>query len=378
MTLTSRERVRKTLNHEEPDRVPICIGATGASVNDLVYFQLKEYFKIEGDIEPFRSGHGDNIYDPRIFDHLGGDFRHVFLKGNQNFQGEVLPNGGVKNEWGVTTIKVGQFNEWIGTPLASASLIDLDSYNWPNPYEGNRNRELKETVEDYYFNSNYSISTRSPARGFFDMACFLRGYDRFMMDMVHAKKLAHKLMGKILDVLLAFYDVLLSTAGPYVDIVETQDDLAHQNAPFFSPKMYHEFMLPYRKELNAFIKSKAPQAKIFQHCCGAIRKIIPNMMKAGIEVFNPVQPLAKGMNTAELKRDFGKDIIFFGGIDLQQKLAGPPEVVEEEVKERIRDLAPGGGFILSPANVVQPDVPVSNLILLFKLAQKYGQYPIRL
>lgn len=378
MTLTSRERVRKALNHEEPDRVPICIGATGASVNDLVYFQLKEHFKIEGDVEPFRSGHGDNIYDPRIFDHLGGDFRHVFLKGSTEFKGEVLPNGGIKNEWGITTIKVGQFNEWTGTPLATATIGDLDGYHWPDPYKGQRDRDLKEDVENYFNKTDFSISTRSPSRGFFDMACFLRGYDKFMMDMALDKKLVHKLMGKILEVLLAYYDVLLNTAGPYVDIVETQDDLAHQNAPFFSPKMYDEFMLPYRKELNAFIKSKAPQAKIYQHCCGAIRKIIPNMMEAGIEVFNPVQPLAKGMNTADLKRDFGKDIIFFGGIDLQQKLAGPPEMVEEEVKERIRDLGPEGGFILSPANVVQPDVPVSNLILLCELAQKYGQYPINI
>lgn len=376
--LTSRERVRKALNHEEPDRVPICIGASGAAVNDIVYFQLKEHFKIEGDVEPFRSGHGDNIYDPRIYDHLGGDFRHVFLMGNDSFKGEVVDGGGIKNEWGITTIKVDQFNEWTGTPLAHATIDDLDHYVWPKPYEGNRTRKLQETTENYYHHTEFSVSTRSPTRGFFDMCCFLRGYDRFMMDMVSDKKFAHKLIGKILDVSLEFYDVLLSVAGPYVDIVETQDDLAHQNSTFFSPAMYNEFMLPYRKELNAFIKTKAPNAKIFQHTCGAVRKIIPNMIEAGIEILNPVQPLAVGMNTKELKKDFGKDIVFFGGIDLQQKLAGPPEVVEEEVKERIRDLAPGGGYILSPANVVQPDVPISNLILLFELTRKYGKYPINI
>ncbi|GAA0182071.1 uroporphyrinogen decarboxylase family protein [Clostridium sediminicola] len=378
MELTSRERVHKVLNFEEPDRVPICIGSSGASVNDIVYYQLKEHFKIEGDVEPFRSGHGDNIYDPRVFDKLGGDFRHVFLKSNLDFKAQKNEDGSYVNEWGVTVKKVGMFNEWIDNPLKGAEISDLNTYNWPKPSQGNRDRDLKADVEHWYNDTDFAISTRSPSRGFWDLGIQLRGFEDFVMDMVINKKFVHKMMGKILDVLLGFYDELLSTAGPYVQIVETQDDLGFQTAPFISPQMYDEFMLPYRIELNKFIKSKAPNAKIYQHCCGSIRKIIPNMIEAGIEVFNPIQPLATGMNTAQLKKDFGKDIVFFGGIDLQERLAGPPEIVEMEVKERIRDLAPGGGFILAPANVVQPDVPVSNLILMCDLARKYGKYPINI
>lgn len=378
MALTPRERVHKTLNFEEPDRVPICIGSSGASVNDSVYYQLKEHFKIEGDVEPFRSGHGDNIYDPRVFDKLGGDFRHVFLKSNLEYKAQRNEDGSYINEWGVTVKKVGMFNEWIDNPLKHAGILDLDTYKWPKPYVGNRDRDLKADIEHWHNKTDFAISTRSPSRGFWDLGIQLRGFETFVTDMILNKKFVHKMIGKMLEVLLEYYDVLLSTVGPYVQIVETQDDLAHQNAPFISPKLYNEFMLPYRKELNTFIKSKAPNAKIYQHCCGAVRQIIPNMIEAGIEVFNPIQPLAKGMNTAELKKDFGKDIIFFGGIDLQERLAGPPEIVELEVKERIRDLAPGGGYIMSPANVVQPDVPVSNLILMCDLARKYGRYPINI
>jgi len=376
--MTPRERVAKTLNFEEPDRVPICIGSSGASVNDAVYYQLKEHFQIEGDVEPFRSGHGDNIYDPRVFDKLGGDFRHVFLKSSQTYEAPVTEDGGRINEWGVKVIRVGKFNEWMSHPLKDATIDDLDTYAWPKPYEGNRDRDLKADIDYWYNETDYAISTRSPSRGFWDLGIQLRGFDQFAMDMILNKPFVHKMMEKILEVLIAYYDVLLSTVGPYVQIVETQDDLAHQTAPFMSPEAYKEFMMPYRKRLNAFIKSKAPQAKIYQHCCGSVRKLIPYMIEAGIEVLNPIQPLAKEMDTGKLKRDFGDKVVFFGGIDLQERLAGPPEVVDQEVKERIRDLAPGGGYILSPANVVQPDVPVENLILLCELARKYGQYPLDL
>lgn len=378
MKLTSRERVLKALNHEEPDRIPICIGASGASVTDAVYYQLKEHFGIEGDVEPFRSGHGDNIYDPRVFDALGGDFRHVFLKSSQAFKAKKNDDGSYVNEWGVTVKKMGMFNEWIDNPLKDATSEDLDTYSWPKPYEGNRDRDLEAVCKKYLNETDFAISTRSPSRGFMDLGIQLLGFDRFMMGMYIEKEFVHKFFGKILDILIAYYDVLLTTAGPYVHIVETQGDLGHQQAPFISPELFREMFKPYYTKLNKFIKSKAPNAKIYTHTCGAIEPLIEDLIECGIEVLNPVQPLAEGMNTAELKRKYGKRVVFHGSIDLQEKLAGSKEDVDEEVKTRIKDLAKGGGFILAPANVVQPDVPVDNLVLLCELARKYGKYPIDL
>lgn len=377
MTMTSRERVLKALNHEEPDRVPICIGSSGASVTDDVYFQLKDHFNIVGDVEPFRSGHGDNIYDPRIFDALGGDFRHITLKSSQSFKAERNEDGSYKNEWGVTVAKVGMFNEWIDNPLKDATKEDLDNYNWPNPYAGNRDRDLLADCKKYYDGTDYAISTRSPSRGFMDLGIQLLGFDRFMMGLYIEPDFIKYFFDKILDVLIGFYDVLLSTAGPYVHIVETQGDLGHQEAPFVSPDIFREHFKPYYKKLNAFIKSKAPDAKIYTHTCGAIEPLLDDLIDAGIEVINPVQPLAKGMNTAKLKEKYGGRVVFHGSIDLQESLAGSAEEVDLEVRTRIKDLAPGGGFILAPANVVQPDVPVKNLVLLCDLAREYGQYPIK-
>lgn len=374
--LTPRERVLKALNHEEPDRVPLGLGASGASVTDDVYFKLKDYFGIKGDVEPFRSGHGDNIYDPRVFDCLGVDFRHVFLRSSLEFKPPVNEDGSLVNEWGVTVKKYGRFYEWVSHPLAEADLSDLDKFDWPKPYTGQRQRGLWDTVQDYYHKSEFAIASRSPSRGFFDLGIQLRGFERFMTDMVLDKKFTHKFMGKLLETIIGYYDVLLDQAGPYINIVETQDDYGHQNSLFFSPSLFREMIKPYRSELNAFIKKKAPQASIFIHTCGAVSELIEDLIDCGIDVVNPVQPLAKGMETKGLKERFGGKIVFHGGIDLQKALAGSKEDVELEVKTRLRDLAPGGGYILSPANVVQDDVPVENIVLLFDLAKEYGQYPI--
>lgn len=364
------------LDHKEPDRVPLCLGASGASVTDAVYFALKTHFGIEGDVEPFRSGHGDNIYDPRVFDKMGCDFRHVFLKSSLAYKAPVLPDGSTVNEWGVAVKKVGIFNEWVSHPLQHASLADLDSYPWPKPYEGQRDRGLKQTTLDYYENTGFAIATRSPSRGLFDLAIQLRGFSEFALDLYTNRRFASVLLGKINEVLMAFYDVLLDDTGPYVHIVETQDDMGHQNGPFFSPKTFREFFKPLRRELNAFIGRKAPNARIYLHSCGAVSEFIDDLIDCGIQVLNPVQPLARGMDTTTLKQRYGAALTFHGAIDLQRALAGTPEDVEREVKTRVRDLAPGGGYILSPANVVQADVPVSNLILLFDLARRYGAYPI--
>jgi uroporphyrinogen decarboxylase len=139
-----------------------------------------------------------------------------------------------------------------------------------------------------------------------------------MTDLFLNKQFVHKLMGKLLETSIGFYDVLLEQAGQYLHIVETQDDYGHQNSLFFSPKTFREMIKPYRAELNAFIKKKAPDAKIFIHTCGAVAELVDDLIDCGVEVLNPVQPLAQGMDTGNLKKRFGDKVVFHGGIDLQK------------------------------------------------------------
>jgi uroporphyrinogen decarboxylase len=120
----------------------------------------------------------------------------------------------------------------------------------------------------------------------------------------------------------------------------------------------------------------APNAKVLFHCCGSVYDIIPDFIEIGIDILNPVQPVAKKKDTSALKQELGNEICFQGGIDLQRALIGDLDDVKTEVKERIRTLAPGGGFVLATANNIGYDVPVENAIQLYKLAKEYGTYPI--
>ncbi len=123
-------------------------------------------------------------------------------------------------------------------------------------------------------------------------------------------------------------------------------------------------------------KKNAPNARVLIHSCGSIHDIIPDFIEIGIDILNPVQPLASNMNTFQLKKEFGRDLCFQGGIDLQVAMRGSFEDIEKEVKERIKSLAPGGGYVLSSANNIASDIPIENVFKLFELAIKLGSYPL--
>nr|MBC7244523.1 uroporphyrinogen decarboxylase [Chloroflexota bacterium] len=382
--MTPRERVTSTLSHREPDRVPIGIGASGSAIHDAVYRALKDRLHIEGEIEPFRRGHGDNYYDDRVFDALGTDVRHVFLNfyHSDHFVRKELGAGGLYDPfvdaWGITRETKGGLHAFTGNPLAKATTIsDIDGYPWPNPYGDSGLLEgVKERGEYLRHHTAFAVATRSPTSGIFEHCWVLRGMENFMVDMIADPKLAIRLVDRVTDTIMRYYDVLLTAVGSYVDIVETQDDYGTQQNSFMSPELFRKMIKPARQRLHELIRSKAPQARIYLHSCGSIRNLIPDLIELGVDILNPVQPLAAGMDPAELKANFGEKLVFHGAIDMQQAMPGSLEDVSREVRTRIRQLAPGGGYILAPANLVQSDVPLDNLLRMVEDAKRYGRYPI--
>lgn len=141
-----------------------------------------------------------------------------------------------------------------------------------------------------------------------------------------------------------------------------------------SPEMFREFIKPRRKELNTVINELAPKAKVFHHSCGSITKIIDDLIDTGVDILNPVQPLAVGMDSFKLKKDFGDRICFHGGIDGQKALPGSKELLEKEIKTRIDAFAPGGGYIIAPTSNFQDDTPLENIFFYIDCVKKYGQY----
>jgi len=166
----------------------------------------------------------------------------------------------------------------------------------------------------------------------------------------------------------------LDVVGDNVLVISEADDLASQNSLLVSANMYRQFIKPRHKKLFSYIKSKAQnKVYIFYHTCGAVKELIPDLIEAGVDILNPVQVNAKGMDSKELKKLFGKDITFWGGgVDTQHILPhGTPQEVRDETKRRIEDLAPGGGFIFNPVHNVQRDVPPENYMAMWETLQEY-------
>jgi uroporphyrinogen decarboxylase len=378
--MTSRERVLTALSHQTPDRVPIACGCSGSGITDEVAQSIRERIGIQGVPTPWRSGHGDNIYDARVMEILGSDFRHLMLVEPVYVEGGTPydEHGNFTNEWGIYIEKTELYYNWVGNPLEHATFGDIESYPWPNPYNNsNYTFGLLEKALTYMHDHKFAISTRAPTRGIFELAIQMRGFEKYLMDMAIDPDFALRLADKIGDTVIAFYDVLLSVVGPYVDIVETQDDLAHQQALFMSPSFFRKIIKPAKQRLNQLIQDKAPQAKIYHHSCGAVEPLIDDLIEIGVGILNPIQPLATGMKPALIKQKYGDKLSFLGAIDLQHALSGPPEWVNREVRQRIFDMAEGGGFILAPSNVIQSDVSTENVLLLYQKAKEYGAYPIQ-
>ena len=383
-TLTKRERVIRALNHAEPDLVPIDIGCTASWFTETIYEQLLAHLDIKDPGELFRLGENAAVYNDELVQRLDTDFMHVYLKpsGTDRAAWEAMAGDWFVDEWGIRRQRIadatGGYNwEKVSYPLKDASAADLDDYPWPDPGDPARVDGLAERARHIYNGTDFAISARAVSHGLFEMAWELRGMEVLMDNMFDDKPFVHKLIGKILKVQKGFYSALLGAVGPYVQVVQTADDYGAQDGLLFSPEMYREFIQPYRRELNQLIKTKAPQAKIQHHTCGSVYKLLPDLIDTGIDILNPVQPLARDMAPAKLKAEFGRRLTFHGAIDIQQAMAGSLDDVRREVRQRIQQLGPGGGYIMATCSNVQSDSSPEHVLAMIAAGRKYGQYPLQ-
>jgi uroporphyrinogen decarboxylase len=207
------------------------------------------------------------------------------------------------------------------------------------------------------------------------MAAWTRGFVNYFSDFANNEKLLVGIMTKVMEMKMAYWEIALREVGDNVDAIGEADDFAGQSRMLISPAMYRRIVKPLHKKLFDFIHAHT-HAKIFFHSCGAIRPVIPDLIEAGVEILNPVQVSATGMDSAELKRDFGRDIIFWGGgIDTQRVLGtGTPEQVRADTRRRIEDLAPGGGFVFATVHNIQGNVSPENIMAMWETLQEYGVY----
>ncbi len=385
--MTPRERVYAAINHKEPDRVPICFGGQiAAGVNECPpdgrgYSRLCEYLGIK-DFEPPAVSPVFNVVanpDERLLRRLHSDMRLLW----PNLPGAITEQDGTKT-WpffcGARFRKVGYYDEPFGLPMRyMTTKKDMDGYPWPpldvNIMEGvvERARYLRE--ETNYFILGDILTNDLP----FDAYAYaFLGWDRWLTDMKIRPKFYHQMSEKLLEIDKAYAEQFYGGIGQYIDGVQVYDDIGTQNGPLMSLADYREFYKPYQAEIIKNIKKYVrPETKFILHSCGSVYYAIEDLIEIGIDVLNPVQPLAKNMEPWRLKREFGDRIAFLGGFDIQELLPlGNKEQIREGAKKLIQEYAPGGGFIFATAQNVGPETPPENIVTAFDAANEYGKYPI--
>jgi uroporphyrinogen decarboxylase len=378
--LTPRERVIKALNHEEPDRVPIDLFFHAGMLTDQAYFALKQHLGIQGDIQPFRKGLGANYYDERMLEALDIDFRRVFFEP----ESELTPLNEDESEfvdpWGTVFVSGPGYTHPHGPPLTEVDSIEaLRDYPWPKPEQFGKVEGLKKQAEDLYNNTDYAVALRRPGirGGLLDQGGNLRGMEQFMMDLALMPDYATAMMEILAEIYADVYELALKEVGPYIQIVEAQDDLGAQLQPLISPKTWREIIKPSQKYIFDRVHKVAPNAKIVFHTDGNVRQLIPDFIEIGIDVLNPIQPSARQMDSFELKKEFGDRMSFHGAMDVQTVLTRTVDDVRADVRTRIQALGPSGGYILAPCNHIQWDIPPENVVAMYAEAREFGQYPLK-
>lgn len=359
--MSKRQRFLTAINNKAPDRVPVFAHLTP---------QVAEKLGKEMDLpyEPEDSFLSTRISHVEILNQLGNDA--VGVGALRETPTVTLENGRVKDEFGIEYEAVGLYTEAVLRPLAQASSVaDIENFQFPDPMAEQRYSLAKTNIDKYA--KDYAIVGDLEAT-VFELAWNLIGLEDFLVGMYTGEAYIEALLDKCADFNLAIAKRLADLG---CDMIWLGDDVGMQNNMMMSPDVYERMLYPRLKRVIEGIKGHRSDIKISYHSCGAISEIIPLLIKAGIDVLNPIQPQAAGMDIAKLKKEYGQDIAFFGGVDVQGVLPnGSVQDVKDEVKNRIEQAGKGGGYILAPAHNIQPDTPLENIYAMYEAVKEFGVY----
>ena len=267
----------------------------------------------------------------------------------------------------------GYYYDFVDAPLAKATMTsEIDQYPWDkiDPYEM---EYLKRESESCFASGKAVVANYCGS--ILHLALILRGYQQLFIELLSNRPFVEYIFDKILEVHLDNLKRFVSL-GDRVQIIQIMaDDLGGQENLLISPKMYREMIKPRHKEIFAFIK-KHTNWYILMHCDGAIREIIPDFIEIGVDALNPIQTSAQGMDPEELKKEFGKDLTFWGGGCDTQSVA-PQATIEQigkHVQERMKILSPGGGFVFAPTMNFQPDIGPGIIAAVYETVKRERTY----
>jgi uroporphyrinogen decarboxylase len=363
--VNSRERILANIEGDiRPDRPAIDLGGYQSGICWKAYDRLKAHMGIDSETEILERNQMLAVIDEEILRHFGVDTRYIFPA--QGRASIWLDDRTYEDEWGIVwqRPRTSDYYDMVKHPWAELTAAEICKISTPRVNREVRCARLLDEARRIRKETNYALFTS--LSGIFEQAWYLVGMERFFIALADDHRFVEAVLDKVLEGYLKIYSAIFEEIGEYIDCVEFWGDLGTQQGPLLSPTMYRKLVKPREEQLIAFTK-KHTRAKVAWHSCGSCRPFIPDLIEIGVDVLNPVQTTAQGMERFELARDFGQDITFWGGIDGQWLLPnGNPEDVKNEVREIIDAFC--GKYIISSCHNIQNDVPPENIIALFEAA----------
>jgi len=382
--MTSRERVLKAINHEVPDRVPIDLGGNQTGIHKNAYRNLIRHLGLQEDIEIMDAVQQLARPSERVLERFQVDTRYVAAGPASSWKGGVVraERGGriwhdLTDEFGVRWSMPDDQQLYMDItlhPLAGASVRDVRDYPWPKGDDPGRFAGLRERALRIRSETPYAVIS-GISGVIYEFGWYLRGLEQWFCDLLTAPEFCEAVLDEVLKYWLDWFRLFLDEAGDVVDVIMIGDDLAGQDGPLFNPEIYRRLVKPRQKRLVQYIRSRT-QAKIWYHTCGSCLAHIPDLIDNGIHIINPVQTSAKNMDPLELKRRFGRGLVFWGGgCDAQHVLPrGTPRDVAANVRANLAAFMPGGGYVFSGIHNIQGEVPPENIVAMFDTAHDHGRY----
>lgn len=382
--MTPRQRVLAALNHEIPDRAPIDLGGNQTGIHKNAYRKLARYLGYPDEVEIMDAVQQLARPSERVLERFHVDTRYVAAGPASTWKGGIVKaerNGRVwhdlTDEFGVRWSMPDDQPLYMDItlhPLAGASIKDVREYAWPKGDDPSRFAGLRERALRLKKETPYAVVS-GISGVVYEICWYLRGLEQWFCDLLADPEFCAAMLDQTLKYWLDWFRLFLDEAGDVVDVIMIGDDLAGQDAPLFNPEIYRRLVKPRHRRLVEYIRSRT-EAKVWYHTCGSCAAFIPDLIENGIHILNPVQISARNMDPFDLKRRFGRDLVFWGGgCDSQNVLPyGTPSEVAEDVRRNLAALSPGGGYVFNSVHNIQGEVPPENVIALFDTAYEFGFY----
>jgi uroporphyrinogen decarboxylase len=384
-TMTSRQRMLTALDHRQPDRVPIDLGGNQTGIHKFAYQALLQHLGIADELTIMDAVQQLAKPCEALLERCHVDTRYIAAGAGSAYQGGIVQNRRDGRLWHDLTDEFGivwsmpddqpLYMDISHHPLAGATIEEARAYPFPRGDDPGRFAGLRGRALAIRNDTPYAVVS-GISGVVYEVCWYLRGLEQWFIDMVTQPEFCEVLLDRTLAFWLDWFRLFLDEVGDVVDVIMIGDDLAGQTGPLFRPAFYREVIRPRQRRLVRTIRSRT-KAKIWYHTCGACVEYIPDLIENGVDILNPVQISATGMDPLRLKKEFGDRLVFWGGgIDAQHVLpTAAPATVREHVRRNLEAWKPGGGYVFNNVHNIQAAVPPENVVAMYDAAYEYGFYP---